>query len=282
MNKGRLILSSLPIGRKEDVTLQVLEAFKVSRIVVAEDTRTIKKLLNEYGLGLDNKTILSFHDQSREADEKKILNYLINGEDVYYFSEAGSPVISDPAYPLVRLAHDNFVEVTTNPGACSLIAALEVSGLPTTPFTFLGFMPREKTKVLQLLESFTQKHGTFVLFESPRRVNNLISILKDNIEHTIFPNEICFVRELTKTNQQILRLNKNNFIERIGELTHLGEFIVVLHYDRKEKHSVDLKMLNELCLEMIENGVSNKKLSKLFSESTGISSKVIYQKISTR
>ena len=282
MTDGQLILCSLPIGKKEDITLSVLEALKIARFIVAEDTRSIRKVINDYGYKIDDKKIISFHDQSRPGEVDKIFELLENGENVYYFSEAGSPVISDPAFPLVKSAHEKNIKILSYPGACSLITALEVSGIPATPFTFMGFLPRETSKIQSLLEKLSNDRGTFVFFESPRRVKNIINLLGESLDSPIFPDHLCFTRELTKVNQQVLLLNKNNFMSKVKELVHLGEFVVVLRYDRKGKVGTTSNKVSNLCMEMLDNGVSNKKLSKLFSELTGISSKSIYQKLSAK
>lgn len=281
MTDGQLILCSLPIGKKEDITLAVLDALKTARYIVAEDTRSIRKVISDYGFKVDDKKIISFHDQSRLAEVDKIFEILESGDNVYYFSEAGSPVISDPAFPLVKSAYEKNIKVLSYPGACSLITALELSGIASTPFTFLGFLPREVSKIQSTLERLSNERGTFVFFESPRRVKNIIKLLGENLDSPIFPDHLCFARELTKVNQQVLLLNKNNFICKSEELVHLGEFVLVLRYDRKGKSVTNSNKVSNLCMDMLDNGVSNKKLSKLFSELTGLSSKSIYQKLST-
>lgn len=279
MSVGRLILCSLPIGNKNDISLNVLDALKNGVHIYAEDTRSIKKVISDYALSLDGKIISSFHDQSSENDLNNIFSKINSGNDVYYFSEAGSPAISDPGFPLIRMANNLAIEVITYPGPCAVISAIELSGLPSIPFTFGGFLPRETSKILEILESNSMNQGTYIYFESPRRVRNLINILETKLLSDSFPTEICLVREITKKNQQVLLLNKDNFLEKKDLIVDLGEFVVLFHFGKENNNSINLKEVKEICLELMEKGMNQKSVSKLISKITHESPKSIYQKL---
>ena len=230
MSDGRLILCSLPIGNKKDISLNVLEALRDGTEIYAEDTRTIKGVILEHGVSLEGKTISSFHDQSGDRDISTIFSKIKSGQDVYYFSEAGSPVISDPGFPLVREANNLEIEVVTYPGPCAVISAIELSGLPSIPFTFGGFLPREPSKIIDIISKNSMNVGTFVYFESPRRIGSLLNTLENILSTDFFPTEVCFVREITKKNQQTVLLNKNNFFDNKSLITELGEFVVIFYF----------------------------------------------------
>lgn len=279
MELGRLILCSLPIGNKDDITLNVLKSLKEAEYIYAEDTRSFKAVASDYDINIAGKKIKSFHDQSLGRELNNIIQIIKNKNDVYYFSEAGSPSISDPALPLVRAVYEVGGEVFTKPGACSVISALELSGLPSIPFSFNGFLPREKKKIRDVLGALSSKVGTHVYFESPRRVENLIGLLEEIHQTDIFPSEVCFIREMTKVNQSVIRINKNNFFENKKKITPLGEFVILFNYSKKDSPFVDLVDLKKTCLEVIEKGGGQKSVSKLISKITGESSKSIYQKL---
>ena len=132
---------------------------------------------------------------------------------------------------MVKAAHDLNINVRTRPGASAVIAALQLSGLPSSPYSFNGFLPRESAKIEKALERASMMSGTHVFFESPRRIGKLLCYLEENLDARHFPDSICLVREITKVNQQVLALNKKNFKEKKKGLTELGEFVVVLHYN---------------------------------------------------
>ena len=279
MSKGTLVLCSTSIGNDKDLTVHVIEALENGTIFVAEDTRTFKNLCRVNGINLEGKKIYSFHDQSKESDLQNIIKLLQSGEEVFYFSEAGSPVISDPGFPLVKAANDLGISVITRPGASSVIAALELSGLPSIPFSFHGFLPREKAKIEKVIEKISMLGGTHVFFESPRRVGKLLSYLEEHLGNDNFPDNICLVREITKVNQQVLTLNKNNFKEKKSDLVELGEFVIILHYAAKKSILDSIGEAKFLSNELVGEGLNKKKLSKLLALFTGKTSKSIYQSL---
>ena len=177
LNNGELVLCSTSIGNEKDLTVHVIEALKNGKFFMAEDTRTFKNLCRSNGVNLEGKKIYSFHDQSKESDLQKVIKLLQSGEEVFYFSEAGSPVVSDPGFPLVKLLMTLNINVRTRPGASSVIAALELSRLPSIPFSFHGFLPREIAKIEKALERASMMSGTHVFFESPRRIGKLLEVI---------------------------------------------------------------------------------------------------------
>lgn len=140
---SELTLVTLPIGNSGDITLRALEALKSGKTFYAEDTRVFKDLLGNLGISLQDKFIDSFHDQSVGKIDV-IVSKIKNGESIYLVSDAGSPMVSDPAYPLLKRLLEEGIEIKTLPGVTAVITALELSGLPPHPFHFWGFLARGK------------------------------------------------------------------------------------------------------------------------------------------
>ena len=279
MDYGKLILCTTPIGNKGDITLNVISALRSGEYFFAEDTRRLKSLFRDHQIEISNKVISSFHDQSASSEVEKVVQVLLSGKSVHYFSEAGSPVISDPGFPLVTKAQELGVEVITLPGASSIISALELSGVPCIPFSFQGFVPREKSKILKLIDKLSLIGGTFVFFESPRRVGKFLDLMEELIDFDFFPDEICLIREITKVNQQVVKLNKINFISTRGSLVELGEFVIILKFSSNNDGFTNLRGAQELSRDLIYNGLNKKKLAKLLSIFVDDTSKNIYQRL---
>ena len=141
-----LILLTTPIGDPKDITMNVLEHLRGGKNFAVEDTRTFKSLLKHFAIDFKEKLIFSFHDQSNSRDLNKAIKILESGENLYFVSEAGSPVIADPAFPLIIESKKLNHQIKSFSGVCSIIKALEVSSIPPCPFSFHGFFPREKSK----------------------------------------------------------------------------------------------------------------------------------------
>jgi len=158
---GKIILLNTPIGNLGDLTPRVLEALKTGRVFAVEDTRVFKELLNHLEITLEGKNIFSFHDQSNPKEIERLLE-LATQQDLYLVSDAGSPIISDPAYPIVSNARKAAIEIDSYSGVSSPIMALELSGLPPMPFTFHGFLPRDKGPKENIF--LTLNRGTHIFF----------------------------------------------------------------------------------------------------------------------
>ena len=140
-DKGQLFVVGTPIGNLEDITLRAISTLQNVQIILAEDTRNSKKLLDAHNI--DTK-MMSYHDHSSEKEIKKIVNLLLEGQDLALISDAGTPTISDPGYGLIRDCIKHDISIVPIPGASSITAAMSVSGLPSDSFTFIGFLPQKK------------------------------------------------------------------------------------------------------------------------------------------
>ncbi|MBY0517011.1 MAG: hypothetical protein K2P81_08895, partial [Bacteriovoracaceae bacterium] len=216
---ARLILLNMPIGHVSDMSARVREALEVGIYFAVEDTRTFREYLNKMQIPTAGKHILSLHDQSSEAKYERLLEVVWQGNDLYVCSEAGSPVLSDPAFPLVRFAHEKGVDVETYSGISAVTAALELSGLPPIPFAFHGFLPREEGRIRQYLNNLGQ--GTHIFFEAPGRVRETLEIAI-----ALWPSaEFSVVKEIGKTYQKVVRFKASEGMAAFAEVMERGEFV---------------------------------------------------------
>jgi 16S rRNA (cytidine1402-2'-O)-methyltransferase len=269
---GKLVLVTTPIGNLGDITHRAAESLKAAPLIIAEDTRSLKDLLNHLGISLSEKKIVSYHDQSTENQLKNLVDEIAE-QDVVYVSEAGSPYISDPAYLLVKMCLVRGFEVDSIPGVSAVTTALELSGLPPIPFHFHGFLPREGGKLNEVFNQFKNIYGTHIFFEGVSRVEATIDSLVSK-----FPNtEMVLARELTKKFQQVVRFNTNEWSKLKTEITFKGEFTVLLSNKNPEMNFQDDKNI-VLAKELLES-FHTKKLAELFSNLTGLNKKECYQKL---
>ncbi|MCO4754020.1 MAG: 16S rRNA (cytidine(1402)-2'-O)-methyltransferase [Bacteriovoracaceae bacterium] len=270
-----LTLVTVPIGNVEDISFRAKQKLQDCSIIVAEDTRVLKELLTRLEIDYSQKRIWAFHDHSEETTLQGILKSM-SEEEVVYTSDAGSPVISDPALPLVRLAIENNIEVQSLPGANAPMVALELSGLPATPFHFHGFLGREKAKVEQFVQLMQSQYGTHIFFEGVSRVKKTMDILSKELPDWDFA--IC--RELTKTFQSVHRFKGSEWAAIKEAVTEKGEFVLLAH--NPQKKSTGSAQVSGLAQEILAKGARPKLLAKLLAEITGENSKEIYSKLDNR
>lgn len=181
-----------PIGNLEDITLRALRILKEADVVVCEDTRVTKRLLERHGIV--GKHLIAYNEQQSGASIKKILTFLEEGKNLALVSDAGTPGISDPGGRLVEAARDAGISVVSIPGANAAIAALSISGMPASDFLFLGFLPHKKGRETLFKEIAVSKR-TVVFYESPHRIMKTLVSLKKFLTHD---RKIFIARELTK------------------------------------------------------------------------------------
>lgn len=267
---GKIILLNTPIGNLGDLTPRVREALEKGEVFAAEDTRVFKELLNHLGISVAGKKILSLHDQSEKRDIEKVLE-LATQTDVYVASEAGSPIISDPAFPLVSGACERGIEIDSYSGVSSPVMALELSGLPPLPFQFHGFLPRESGKRQKIFGSLSG--GTHIFFEAPTRIEDTM----DDLFKSLPDSKVALVRELSKKFQDVLRFKTSDWGSVKERLTVKGEFVLLVHTEAKS--TSDFKELREMAQEILANGAGPKLLAKLLSEILDRPTKEIYSEL---
>jgi len=208
MESGTLHVVAVPIGNPDDISLRALATLKRVPVVAAEDTRHFATLARHHGIGT---RAVSYHDHNEESRGRELMERLRAGEDVALVSDAGTPLVSDPGYRLVRAAIEAGIEVTVVPGASAPIAALVGSGLPPHPHRFIGFLPRAAAARRATFESAAGDEATLVAFEAPHR---LTDALRDALA-VLGDRPACLARNLTKPHE---RWQRGPLSELLGQL----------------------------------------------------------------
>jgi len=216
-----LYIVPTPIGNLEDITLRAINVLKDVDTILAEDTRTSKKLLDHYEI---ETALRSFHAFNEHASVNGIIDRLQNGETLALISDAGTPGISDPGFLLTRACMENDIKVECLPGATAFVPALVVSGLPCDRFHFEGFLPHKKGRKTRL-EYLAQLPNTFVLYESPYR---LLKCLNQLSEHCGQERMACVCRELTKLHEEVVTDSLEKLISHFSDKKIKGEIVIVV------------------------------------------------------
>ena len=222
-DKGQLFVVGTPIGNLEDITLRAISTLQNVNLILAEDTRNSKKLLNAHNI--DSKMI-SYHDHSSEKEIKKIVDLLLEGKDLALISDAGTPTISDPGYGLIRECIKNDITIIPIPGVSSITAAMSVSGLPSDSFTFIGFLPQKKGR-LKKINQLQALDNTIILFESPFRLEKTLNQLLEHLGN----RAVVIGRELTKLYEEVIRGNLKDVIVHFSESKIKGEIVIMIGKD---------------------------------------------------
>ncbi len=216
-----LYLVATPIGNLRDITMRALDVLGAADLVLAEDTRHSRRLFDAYGI---NPHCTPYHEHNAERKRESILERLENGARIALISDAGTPLISDPGYKLVRAATARGLGVYAVPGACAALAGLSVSGLPTNTFFFAGFLPAKTAARQTALQALKTTQATLVFYESPARI---MAALADM--HTVLgPRPAVLARELTKRFEHIYRADLSTLPALIPKDEVRGEMVVLV------------------------------------------------------
>jgi 16S rRNA (cytidine1402-2'-O)-methyltransferase len=221
LTPGTLYLVATPIGNLEDITLRALRVLRECDVVAAEDTRHSGQLLKHFGI---SKPLLSYFQFNEARRSEEILERLKRGEKIALITDAGSPGISDPGERVVKAAIAAGFRVEAVPGACALVAGLTASGLPTDEFHFVGFLPHKSGQRKNKLESLKAIKGTLVFYESPYRIEKLLTELNEVFSE----RETVLARELTKKFEEFLRGKPMELLEIAKKRKLKGEFVVLV------------------------------------------------------
>lgn len=225
---GTLFLVATPIGNLEDVTQRALRTLREVQAVAAEDTRRTRRLLDHFGISVP---VLSLFEHNERARIPGLLRRLGDGDSVALVTDAGSPGIADPGFPLVRAAIAAGIRVESVPGPSAVITALQVSGLPTDAFTFVGFLPPKSAARRRRLEELAERRETIVAFESPHRIDAAL----EDLEAVWGERPIALARELTKVFEDVLRGTAREVRGALVPERRRGEMVLVLGGAVREK-----------------------------------------------
>jgi 16S rRNA (cytidine1402-2'-O)-methyltransferase len=222
-----LYFVATPIGCARDITLRALDVLASADMIAAEDTRSLRRLMDIHAVPLAGRRILSYHDHSPQSARERLLEAMAQGQSVAYASEAGMPLIADPGYDLGRGAADAGHLVTVAPGPSAVLAALTLAGLPTDAFLFAGFLPNARGARKARLENLGNVPGTLVFYESPKRV---AACLADMAEVLGPDRPAAMCREITKKFEEVRRGTLAELAQDLAVNSVKGE--VVLLVDR--------------------------------------------------
>jgi 16S rRNA (cytidine1402-2'-O)-methyltransferase len=219
--KGTLYLVSTPIGNLEDITLRALRILEEVDLIACEDTRHTRILLSHYGI----KTALtSLYDEIERKKGEVLVEKLLGGQSLAYVSDAGTPLISDPGYHLVRIAVEAGISIVPVPGASAVITALSVAGMPSDRFAFFGFLPEKAGRRQSFLQKLKTLPMTLVFYESPRRI---VDSLKD-IRDILGDRDAAVTRELTKVFEEVIRGRVDELIAKLEKQGVKGEITLLV------------------------------------------------------
>lgn len=221
---GTLYVVATPIGNLQDITFRAIETLKKVELIVAEDTRHAKPLLNHYSI---NKPIFSMHEHNERERLQVVLQQLQEGKSIALISDAGTPLISDPGFPLVRAARSEHIPIVPIPGPCAAIAALSVAGLPTDRFVFEGYLPAKEEARCNRLNTLLHEERTIIFYEAPHRI---ASVLQNMMQIFGPDRKIAIAREMTKIHETITMgtLATVNELVKTDKNAERGEFVILV------------------------------------------------------
>lgn len=265
-----LHLVATPIGNARDITLRALDVLANADVLAAEDTRTLRRLLELHGIALNDRIVLAYHEHNGARMRPRLLAELEAGKSVAYASEAGTPMISDPGFDLARAAAEAGLPVTTAPGVSAAITALTLGGLPTDRFFFAGFMPNASGARKKALGAVSGIEATLVFYESPRR---LAAMLKEACE-VLGDRSATVCRELTKKFEEAKSGKLSELAEFYAQHPAKGEIVVLIGKG-------DLPTVSEIDIEQ-EVNIALKTLSvrdaaDFVSAKLGVKRRPVYQ-----
>lgn len=268
INPVGLYIVSTPIGNLSDITLRALDILKLADLIACEDTRVSGVLLAHYGI---KKPLLSYNDHNGDERRPEIFAALEAGKHVALISDAGTPLVSDPGYKLVREALEKDIYVTAIPGASSVLSALCLSGLPSDQFFFGGFLPSKAEALRKYITSLAVVPATLIFFESARRLPESIKVLKDILSD----RDAAIVREITKLYEESRRGKLSELLANIEKNgVPKGEVVIVIAPPR-EQETINNQYIEEKIALLLQSH-SVKEAASIIAEQTGRPRKEIY------
>lgn len=269
---AQLFVVATPIGHLDDMTFRAIDILKSVSIVAAEDTRQSAQLFKHYNISTQ---LTACHDHNESNKIEQLVQKLLAGDNIALISDAGTPLISDPGFKLVRAAQEHGIKVVPVPGACAAIAALSAVGLPSDRFSFEGFLPSKASQRISQLEKLKNETQTLIFYEAPHRilecVKNMAEVFGEN-------RPVGFAREITKTFETIKKMTLKDLVSFI-ENDHnqeKGEIVLVVG-GAPEKTDLQQEKLEELLKRLLQD-LSVKAASQLAADLTGVKKKVAYQR----
>lgn len=273
---GTLYLCATPIGNLEDMTFRCIRILKEVDLIAAEDTRNSIKLLNHFEI---KTPMTSYHEYNKIEKGHKLVEHLLNGEDIALITDAGTPGISDPGEELVKMCQEAGIVVTAIPGAVACITALTISGLSTRRFAFEAFLPADKKERQAVLDELKEETRTIVLYEAPHRLVKTLQLLYD----TLGNRKISICRELTKKHETVFAATMEEALAYYNNHEPKGECVMVIEGKsrdeiRAEEQAHWEEMTIEEHMEYYESqGIDRKEAMKRVAKDRGIGKRDVYK-----
>ncbi len=261
-----LYLVATPIGNLGDITLRALDALSAADLIVCEDTRVTGKLLSHYGI---KSALLPYNDHNADKQRGVVIDHLKKGEIVCLVSDAGTPLVSDPGFKLVRDVVAQGLHVTVVPGASSVLTALQLSGLPSESFCFAGFLPVKEAARRKMLQAWKDAPSTLVFFETAPRLEKALADIADVLGN----RDVAVARELTKMFEEVKRMSASDAVTLYKGNAPKGEIVLVIGPPQKIEHdaqSIEKKLKTAL------KTMSTKEAAASVAEATGKPRKELY------
>lgn len=273
---GTLYLCATPIGNLEDMTFRCIRVLKEVDLIAAEDTRNSIKLLNHFEI---KTPMTSYHEYNKIEKGHKLVERLLNGENIAVITDAGTPGISDPGEELVKMCQDAGVPVTAIPGPAACITALTISGLATRRFAFEAFLPTDKKERQMILEELKEETRTMILYEAPHRLVKTLKLL----EETLGNRRISICRELTKKHETVFATTIEDALTYYEDNDPKGECVMVIEgksfeeIKAQEQAKWEDMELEEHMAYYENQGIARKEAMKLVAKDRGVGKRDIYK-----
>lgn len=270
---GKLYLCATPIGNLDDITFRLIKTLKQVDLIAAEDTRRSIKILNHLEI---EKPMVSYHEHNKMAAGPKLIEKMLEGQQVALVSDAGMPAISDPGEDLVKMAIENGIEIECIDGPVAAIHALVLSGFSTRRFAFEGFVERQSKDRRKQFEALQYDNRTLIFYEAPHRLKDF---LKDAFK-VLGNRRVAICRELTKRFEEILRMTLDEALTYFETHEVKGEFVVILEGFEgdapKSENVLDLFSIEEELQHLIAAGHSKKDAIAMTATRRGLPKKEVY------
>lgn len=278
---GTLYLCATPIGNLEDMTFRVIRTLKEVDLIAAEDTRNSIKLLNHFEI---QTPMTSYHEYNKYEKGRKLVERLLEGQNIALITDAGTPGISDPGEELVKMCYESGIPVTSLPGAAACITALTISGLSTRRFAFEAFLPSDKKEREQILKEMETETRTMIVYEAPHRLVKTLKLFLERLGN----RKITVCRELTKRHETALAVTLEEAVAHYEANPPKGECVLVIEgKSREEAREEERKQWEEMTIEdhmevYTKQGMDKKSAMKAVAKDRGVSKRDIYQYLESR
>ena len=266
-NKNAVYLIPTPIGNLDDISYRILETLKKVDVIFSEDTRVTNELLKHFDI---KKTLISNHQYNETQNIEKAKNYLDEGKNIGIVTDRGTPIISDPGYPLTKSLIEEGYKVIALPGPTAFIPALIVSGIDPQPFYFHGFLNSKETKRKKELEDLKNIKAALIFYEAPHRIEKTLL----NIREILGNRKISISREITKKYEEIYRGKVEEVIEEIKGAK--GEMVIIVDGNHSENNYDNISIIEHVNL-YIKEGKEKKEAMKLVAKDRNISKSDVYK-----